>query len=248
MSQIALNLFTLRDFIKSRSAIRETLSRLRDIGYEHVQIGSLNYLNAKEFKKLLDDFGMSCCARHVGLFQNEDEALRSIEEHQILGCTYSAISHMRADSAAGYVELAGRADKWAQLFKKHGITLAYHNHAHEFQKFDGKLALDIIFENSNTLQSEIDTYWVHYGGGVAHEWIEKLKNRLPLIHLKDYAIVDGQPTFAEVGEGNLNFSKILESAKAAGTRWFIVEQDLCQRDPFESVKISLENLQKMGLK
>ncbi len=247
MSQIALNLFTLRDFIKSRSAMRKTLQALRDIGYEHVQIGSLDYLSAEEMKKLLDEFGMSCCARHVKLFQNEKEALQSIEEHKILGCTYSAISHMRADSAAGYVELAGKADKWARLFKKHGITLAYHNHAHEFQKFDGKLALDIIFENSTTLQSEIDTYWVHYGGGVTCEWIEKMKNRLPLIHLKDYAILDGQPTFAEVGEGNLNFPRIIETAREAGTRWFIVEQDICQRDPFESVKISFENLKKMGL-
>ncbi len=247
MSQIALNLFTVRDFIKSRSAIRKTLQRLKKIGYDHVQIGSLSYLGAKEFRQLLDDFGMTCCARHVGLFQSETDALKSIEEHQILGCQFSAISHMRADSAAGYVELAGRADKWARLFKKHGLTLAYHNHAHEFQKFDGQLALDIIFENSTTLQSEIDTYWVHYGGGVTCDWIEKMKNRLPLIHLKDYAIVDGQPTFAEVGEGNLNFPKILDAAKAAGTRWFIVEQDICARDPFDSVKISLENLKKMGM-
>jgi len=31
-------------------------------------------------------------------------------------------------------------------------------------------------------------------------------------------------------------------------QWYIVEQDVCQRDPFQSIAISLRNLHKMGLK
>jgi len=53
--------------------------------------------------------------------------------------------------------------------------------------------------------------------------------------------------FSEVGEGNMNWPSILEACREAGTRWYIVEQDRCQRDPFESLAISFRNLGEMGL-
>ena len=68
-----------------------------------------------------------------------------------------------------------------------------------------------------------------------------------MIQLKDYGIYDGQPIFMEVGEGNLNFSRIIKEAKKAGVKWYIVEQDLYQRDPFDSVKIGFNHLKAMGV-
>ncbi len=52
---------------------------------------------------------------------------------------------------------------------------------------------------------------------------------------------------AEVGEGNLNWPAILQACRAAGVEWYIIEQDICQRDPFESLAISLKNVRGMGL-
>ena len=40
---------------------------------------------------------------------------------------------------------------------------------------------------------------------------------------------------------------ILAACREAGVEWYIVEQDHCQRDPFESLGISLRNLKAMGL-
>ena len=59
------------------------------------------------------------------------------------------------------------------------------------------------------------------------------------------AVINGKPVMAEVGEGNLNWQSIIESCIYAGTEWYIVEQDVCQRDPFDSLKISLENLKSI---
>jgi sugar phosphate isomerase/epimerase len=53
---------------------------------------------------------------------------------------------------------------------------------------------------------------------------------------------------AEVGEGNLNWPSILDACREAGVQWYIVEQDTCQRSPFESLAISLRNMKKWGLK
>ena len=101
------------------------------------------------------------------------------------------------------------------------------------------MKLEVIFE--------IDTYWIQHGGGDPASWIRKLKGRLPLVHLKDMGISKGKQVMTEVGEGNLNWQEILSACKDAGLIWYIVEQDICQRDPFESLGISLRNLKGMGL-
>ena len=95
--------------------------------------------------------------------------------------------------------------------------------------------------------AELDTYWLQHGGADPAHWIGKLKGRVPLVHLKDMAVQGTTPIMAEVGEGNMNWEAILASCRAAGVRWYIVEQDICQRDPFESLRISLQNLRGMGL-
>ena len=66
--------------------------------------------------------------------------------------------------------------------------------------------------------------------------------------MKDMTNRANKPTMAEVGEGNLNWPSILAAAKEAGVQWYIIEQDVCERDAFESLGISLRNLKSWGLK
>jgi sugar phosphate isomerase/epimerase len=130
-----------------------------------------------------------------------------------------------------------------------GLTFSYHNHSFEFERFGGRTGLAIIYEESDPryLQAELDTYWVQHGGADPILWINKLAQRMPVIHLKDMAIIDNQQAMAEVGEGNLNWPGILAACQEIGVEWYAVEQDICRRDPFESLKISYENLRAMGL-
>ncbi len=122
----------------------------------------------------------------------------------------------------------------------------------EFAKAGGKTWLEIIYDKTDpkNLQAELDTYWVQAGGGDPAEWIRKYAGRLSVLHIKDMIIASGdQQRFAEIGEGNLNWPAILAAAKDAGVEWYCVEQDDCyDSDPFDALKISLENLHQMGLK
>jgi len=129
-----------------------------------------------------------------------------------------------------------------------GFVFVYHNHSFEFQKFDGKTGLEILYEESDpqVFFSEIDTYWVQHGGGDPADWIRRLKGRAPVVHFKDMVMGKDGQMMAEVGEGNLNWPAIIEACDYAGVEWLIVEQDICQRDPFESLGISLKNLKAMG--
>ena len=63
-------------------------------------------------------------------------------------------------------------------------------------------------------------------------------------------MIGEEPSWTEVGEGNLNMAAVLAACKAAGVKTYIVEQDACPvtNDPFKSIEISFKNLRKLGLK
>ncbi|MNP72423.1 hypothetical protein D3C76_1689790 [compost metagenome] len=65
---------------------------------------------------------------------------------------------------------------------------------------------------------------------------------MQVVHLKDMAIVDRKQVFAEIGEGNMNYAEIITTCRETGVEWYVVEQDVCRRDPFESLEMSLRYL------
>jgi sugar phosphate isomerase/epimerase len=278
-SVLAAQLYTVRDFCKTPADIARTLARVKQIGYDAVQASALGPIEPSDFRKILDDNGLVCCATHVRRnVAAEFDAV--VEEHQIIGCKYPAIGSMpgayQQQGKAGYLAFAREQSELSRRFNQAGLTWGYHNHSFEFEKFDGKTGLDLLIENTDpTFTFEIDTFWVQHGGGDPAAWIRRLKGRIPLVHLKDMVVGMDQhaklpaqivgesdddyqkraqqakarrPIMAEVGEGNLNWTSILAACREAGTVWYIVEQDICQRDPFESLAISLRNLRAMGLK
>ncbi len=193
------------------------------------------------------------CATHTSYERMRDEMEAVIEEHTILGCKNLAIGGLptayRKD-ADSYKQFAKEASALAETLAERGFTWSYHNHSFELEKFDGRTALSILYEESDPryFLAEIDTYWIQHGGGDPAQWIIDLKGRIKLLHLKDMAMKGREQLMAEVGEGNLNWPRILAAAKEAEVEWYIVEQDICQRDPFESLAISLRNMQAMGLR
>jgi len=253
MSQtaIAAQMYTLRDFTKTPEDIATTMKKVANIGYKAVQLSALGKIEIKELKKILDSEGLEVCATHVPYERIRDDTSAVIEEHQILNCRYVAIGSLPSEfrGAEGYAKFAKEASEVARKLSQAGLSFAYHNHSFELEKYGSRTGLDILYQESDpeVFKAEIDTYWIQHGGGDPAAWIRKLSGRVPLVHLKDMGILDGKQIMAEVGEGNLNWPAILDACREAGVRWYIVEQDTCQRDPFESLAISLKNLQNMGL-
>lgn len=251
-SVLAAQLYTLREFTKTPKDIAETMKKVRALGYEAVQLSALGPIDPKELKAICDGEGLTICATHTSFDRMRDDTQAVIDEHQLWNCKYAAIGGLPQDyrNAEGYHRFAKEASEVARKLAKGGLVFGYHNHSFELEKFDGRTALDILYDESDpeVFTSEIDTYWIQHGGGDPAAWIRKLKGRAHIVHLKDMAILGGrEQVFAEVGEGNLNWPAILDACKEAGVEWYIVEQDRCQRDPFESLGISLRNLKAMGL-
>ena len=250
-SAIAAQLYTVREFTQTPEGLGETLRKVAAIGYEAAQLSAVCEMDAVELRQMADDAGVAICATHTGYQQMADDPAGVIAQHQAYGCTYAGIGGLPGDyrTEEGFPRFAREASATARKLAEGGIKFVYHNPNFELERFGDRTGLQILYEDSDPalFLSEIDTYWIQAGGGSPATWIRKLKGRAPCVHLKDMAMQGRQQIMAEVGEGNLDWPEILAACQEAGAEWYIVEQDTCQRDPFESLAISFHNLKKMGL-
>ncbi len=245
IGQVAAQIYTVREHLKTPSDIAASLKKIAKIGYRVVQLVGLPVAD-DELKKMLDDAGLTPCGAHEGgarLFS--DPAAVAARLHK-LGCptvSYPYPGGVKLDSIADVRSLAASLNTAGKALHEAGIVFAYHNHSIEFRRFDGHLMLEVIYGETDPryLQGEVDTYWVQHGGGDPEDWCRRLKGRLPLLHLKDYMMTtESRPTFAEIGRGNLNWKPIVAGAQASGCKWYVVEQDTCPGDPFDSLRISFD--------
>ncbi len=246
IGQVVAQLYTVRDFIKMPADIAASLTKISRIGYKAVQVSGMGPIEESELMKLLDGEGLICCATHEPSDKLLAQPQAIVERLQKLNCKYTAYPSpggRKLETLDDVRQLAHELNQAGKVLSEAGLVLTYHNHNIEFQRFDGKLMLEVLYEETDPryLQGEIDTYWVQYGGGDSVEWCRKLKSRLPLLHLKDYiTTAERKPTFAEIGYGNLNWKAIISEAESSGCEWYIVEQDTCSGDPFDSLKMSFD--------
>jgi sugar phosphate isomerase/epimerase len=250
-SRIAAQLYTLREFTKTPADIADTMKKVAKIGYEAVQVSGMGPIDPHELRKIVDGEGLTICATHSGYDRMKNETEAVIQEHYVIGCKHPAIGGLPQDyrNGEGFHKFAKEVSDVARRLADGGLTFSYHNHSFEFEKFGDKTGIEIIRSESDPkyVNMELDTYWVQHGGGDPAEWILKCKGRIPLLHLKDMGNKGGQPLMTEIGEGNLNWPRIMDAAKKSGVQWYIIEQDVCQRDPFESLAISFRNVKAMGI-
>jgi sugar phosphate isomerase/epimerase len=251
--RLAAQLYTIRAHTKTAEDFAESMRKIREIGYTAVQVSAIGAIPAQDVKRIVDDNGLTICNTHIGFPRLQNELSAVIDEHRLWNCRHVAVGSMpneyREGGEESFRRFAQEASEIGRKLHEAGLTFSYHNHSFEFVRFGNRTGLDVIYDESDPryLQAEIDTYWVQHGGGDPAAWIRKMRNRMPVVHLKDMVIIDRQQTMAEVGEGNLKWSAILDACREAGVEWYAIEQDITPGDPFESLAISYKNLVGMGL-
>ena len=250
-SAIGAQLYTLRSFLKSEVDIRDSLRRVRDMGYEAVQCSGLGPVEPEALRQITVEADLKIVATHTGFDRIRDEPEAVIAEHRLWGCRHVAIGGMPEEylNAEGFSRFAKDASVAARPLVDAGLTFSYHNHSFELERIGNRTGLQILAEDSDpdVLSFEVDTYWIQHGGGNPVTWLERLRDRMHIVHLKDLAMKGREQRFAEVGEGNLEWPAILTACHEAGIEWYLIEQDRCEHDPFDSLKLSLDNLRAMGL-
>jgi sugar phosphate isomerase/epimerase len=248
VGQIAVQLYTLRDLCKTAADLASTAARVRAIGYTAVQLSRVGPIAEEDIVAIMKDNGLVICATHEPAQDILNAPQKVVDRLGRLGCRLTAFPNpggIDLTDERQVEALVGQLDAAGACLRAAGLTLGYHNHAFEFVRFRGAPVLEYIYARTNpqNVVGELDTYWLHYGGGDVVDWCRKLRGRLPFIHLKDYCYTkENKPAYCEIGQGTLPFDRIIPEAEASGCRWFIVEQDTCPGDPFDSLKVSFDHL------
>lgn len=247
---IALQLYTMRD--PAKQDLSGMLKKVREMGWEYVQWSGMPDLPAEKIREELDRAGLKAIASHVGFEPFEKDFDAAVKFWKTVGVTYVGPGGMMSDckdTREAWLRGAKRFDAVGAKLRTAGLRLTYHNHASEFEKFEGdpRAKLDILFEATQpeNLFAELDLAWVHVGGADPAAYIRKYKKRCPTVHAKDYAgSKDGKVKFTPLGQGILNWPDIFAASREAGVEWYIYEQDSCEGSPFDCAHASLEFLAK----
>lgn len=235
----ALQLYTVRDHMAKDP--EATLKRVKEMGYDYVELAGTANLSPSDFTKLLSATGLTATSAHVGVEVVTTDTAKAASEMKALGIKYAVVPWAKGEGKDGWANMGKTLSEAGAKMRQAGLQLCYHNHAHEFEKFDGAFAFDIMMNAAQPeyLAAEIDTYWVKFGKADPVAMIKKYKGRCPLLHIKDMTPGDA-PTFTEVGRGILDWKAVFAAGRDAGTVWYIVEQDTCAGDSLESAAVSAQ--------
>ncbi|MEC0175965.1 sugar phosphate isomerase/epimerase [Paenibacillus favisporus] len=246
---IGLQLYTLRD--ETAKDFRGTLRKVAELGYEGVEFAGYGDIPAEEMKTLLQELGLQAIGAHVGLHLLRADLQKEIDYLKTIGATTMMCPYVAPEDRENI-------EQWKELFafleevgteaRKQGLTFGYHNHDFEFaDKIDGEFVFDAMYSSTSpeAVQVEMDVCWVQFAGQDPLTYIPKYAGRLPFLHLKDFSRdADGNMKTLELGQGDVNLPGVIQAASDAGTQWLIVEQDVCQNPPLQSVENSMNWLKQ----
>ncbi|MDR3218212.1 MAG: sugar phosphate isomerase/epimerase [Dysgonamonadaceae bacterium] len=260
---IGLQMYSLRNNIGRNSEnVDSIIIKIGKMGYKYVETANYNEgkiygLSPEEFKAKLAANKLTALSCHTGRSlakvvseTNWDETWawwdKCIASHKAAGMKYIVTPSMPADlSIQDLQTYCDYYNKIGEKCKAAGMRFGYHNHAYEFStKFDidGKQVAmyDYMVEHTDKdkVFFEMDVYWVIKGLRTPVELFKKYPGRFDVLHIKDEA---------ELGEsGMVGFDAIFKHIGTAGTKYLIVEVENYNFSPEQSVKLSLNYLNKAG--
>jgi len=246
--------FSPEDEIKNNVLIQQM--GLKGYGY-------YNY-TPTELSKFLDDLGLTSYSAHVSIQSLEHDIEEVLKAAITIGHKYLICPMTLGPDIDTYKNAADKFNKIGESCKKAGIKFGYHNHSQEFHDFDGERPIDVLMDmtDPDLVIFELDLFWTTVAGVDPSEFIRKHAERIRLVHIKDMAKKMEAPStdwrvFTDmsigreiltnqtiVGEGIIDFEKILGTAEKEGIQHYIIESDF-PPDPIGFAKKSITNLKSI---
>jgi sugar phosphate isomerase/epimerase len=273
-ARLGVQLYTVREQLKTQA--QATLEAIAAIGYQELELGRADLPTLAPMAKSVGLTPVSTHIEAPLVTGNWDawadvarstpaaerSLARAFDAARSHGIKYAVVSYLqpseRGTTTAAYETFADQLNRAGETARAAGLTLAYHNHGFEFVPLaDGRTPMDVLLSRLDPAlaQLELDVFWVAITGADPADLLSRHKGRVPLVHLKDKA--KGAPpetderkvaktTFAEVGNGGLDFPAILRAAQASGVQHYFVEQDQTPGDPIVSLRQSYAYLRGLA--
>lgn len=258
-TQFGIQTYTIRHALTTPEDFETSMQRLSDMGYTILQTRPTAFWDGIQLAAVLKKYGMQADSAFSPLYEIPERIDVLAKEAEALKTDV-----LRTDSIApedrysveGYKKAAAHLNVCGKLLYERGIRFMYHFHSFEYIKLGETRGIDILLNETDPkyVWFQPDVFWLQSAGTEPSVELRRYKGRAEYMHLKDYCIAPNGTTVLEktkavscpVGTGNLNWDAIIKTAKEIGIWNFVLEDDMGVLDPFESARISIENMKKMG--
>lgn len=239
---VGLQLYSVRE--QCAKDLPGTLAAVAKIGYQNVEFAGYHGRSAKDLRKLLDDNGLKCCGTHTPLETIlPDKLAETIEFNGVIGNKFLIVPWMENKSKQAWLDKAKLFNDVAGKVKAHGMSVGYHAHAHDFEKFEGETAWDLFFGNTKAeVIMQLDTSNCRDGGADPVAVLKKYPGRARSIHIK----ASGGGPEAVYGEDKVDWPAVFAWCESrGGTQVYVVEHE-SSKEPLATVARCYAALKKMG--
>jgi len=274
IEKFGLQLWTVKEDMAKDT--RATLKAISDAGYTQIESfagdqGIFWGMKPSEFKTYIGDLGMQMISSHINpdfttKKETEDDFKKLVDDCASVGLSY-VLNPFPGEikSADQWKKITEGLNRQGEITKAAGLKMGYHNHHIEFLPTnDGSIPEEIMLKGTDVdlVSFELDLYWVVKAGQDPEKWLKDYANRFKLVHIKDLYKADrlkeiestekNEDPFwplgasTTLGNGRIDFGKVLKTAKDQGVDFYIVEQERFDKSsPLQDIKTNAEYMKKM---
>jgi sugar phosphate isomerase/epimerase len=205
--RIGLQLYSVRRSLAASTP--RTLQRLSELGFRYLEAANhaaatddgIGFgVPATELRTMLGDLGLQIVGTHVNPL-DLDRLPAILDYQEAIGCRQIGcdIEFYPLGDRDYVLRRADFFNRVGELCAERGMRFYYHNHYQEFQRLDGGLEGDTVYEtlldhtDPELVFVEMDTYWVYRGGHSPLEWMRRYPERVVILHQKDFPAGAPQP-------------------------------------------------------
>lgn len=237
IKKIGLQTFTIRKDIKTVSGLENELRHYVSLGIKSFELSRIKF-NSEEMevlKMLKDELGIKYIASQITLGKIKSDFDFMMEFSKKLDIKYLEVSVIPLKNflkgKEGIKALGRELDKIGKRTKEHGISLLFHHHNFELIKFENKISLDLLIDetDSKLVNFICDTYWIAKSGYNPAKFIADRLSRVRGVHLRDnhFYFKTGKfsSTDTTIGQGTIDFESITALDKQGLIEFYSIEQD-----------------------
>lgn len=261
MIRLAAQLNTVRAYCGTQQQLLDTLSRLKELGFDGVELESslLKGCDRAALARHLEKLGLQVCSIRSPFARTGYGMEDMLAEARALGCGNIVVGTITASyftsGPAGVEKYLQQAKAVCSRFAQEGLAPVYSLRFHEFMRqSDGVWIYEKLRTRPETAayRWETDLLALTRTAVEPAEVFAQLAGRMPVCRLSDQKIRENPVYFfftgreeCPLGEGVFELAPWAEAARQAGVEWFTVGQDLCDRDPFACLAVSLAKARQL---
>lgn len=228
--EYGIQLYSLNDVVYTD--IESALKSVSEAGYKVVELDGFSGKTAEEVKELLAKYSLKVNGAHVDFNDLKKDFDKTVADHKAVGNSRIIVPYANLSSREKLDDFIDFLNEYAPRLREHGMELGFHNHAAEFMATEEGFIPHEELQARTDVFFEIDTYWVYVAGRDPIEVIESLRDRVPVIHLKDGSR-DGKG--CSLGDGTAPVAAVKAKAEELGID-IVVESEGCNPNGDAEVK------------